>query len=302
MRMSHVSYFRKKLRAVAKCWLEAGADIITTATYQATLEELQSEFELSHQQANASLQSSVTILDQVRSDFWATLSDGMRKQKRFPIIAISFGPLAATINGIDEFSDACNTLSYERFLKFHRHRATVFANIRMNVKVEQSIFCYETIGCTSEAIAITKTMSGEELNNIPYWISFQCRNSKQMAGGESVYEGVLKVLSTASNSSLVGIGVNCVLVSHIVELVRLLQQAIEEYEKQSKPQFRMRILAYPNSGEVWRDGEWTAVESRDAATPSLWADTVQKSGAFILGGCCRTGPQHIHALKEITGK
>lgn len=290
------------MRAVAKCWLEAGADIITTATYQATLQQLQSEFELSHQQANASLQSSITILDEVRNEFWVALSDEMRRQKRFPMIAISFGPLAATINGIDEFSDACNTLSYERFLEFHRHRATMFAKIKMNVKVERSIFCYETIGCTSEAIAITKTMSGDELKNSPYWISFQCRDSKRMAGGESIYEGVVKVLSTASNSTLVAIGVNCVSVSNIVELVSRLQQAIEEYEKQSKSQFRIRIIAYPNSGEVWRDGQWTTVENCDASTPTLWAATVQKSDAFILGGCCRTGPQHIRALKDITGK
>lgn len=69
----------------------------------------------------------------------------------------------------------------------------------------------------------------------------------------------------------------------------LLQQAASVTDKP--------LLAYPNSGEQW-DAErkcWhgQASPARFAAQARRW----HQAGARLIGGCCRTGPAYIAALR-----
>jgi homocysteine S-methyltransferase len=56
------------------------------------------------------------------------------------------------------------------------------------------------------------------------------------------------------------------------------------------------VIAYPNSGELYNveDGSWSGT-----TTPLDYASATRRwvtAGASIVGGCCRTGPEHIHAM------
>ena len=62
---------------------------------------------------------------------------------------------------------------------------------------------------------------------------------------------------------------------------------------------KKHIIAYPNSGEIYdvSDNSWTGtVTPGDVASAARdWLD----AGASVVGGCCRMGPEHIHAMAAV---
>ena len=56
------------------------------------------------------------------------------------------------------------------------------------------------------------------------------------------------------------------------------------------------LIAYPNSGECYDPGpkRWSGAQS--GRPFGEWADAWHQAGARLIGGCCRTTPQDIHAI------
>jgi homocysteine S-methyltransferase len=85
---------------------------------------------------------------------------------------------------------------------------------------------------------------------------------------------------------VLAIGVNCTAPQHITSLIGAIRST------SSKP-----IIVYPNSGETYAatDNSWHGVSSCDdfAAASQHW----YKAGARLIGGCCRTTPEHIRAIR-----
>jgi homocysteine S-methyltransferase len=90
---------------------------------------------------------------------------------------------------------------------------------------------------------------------------------------------------------IVGVGVNCTPPALITSLIA------EMAEATAKP-----ILVYPNSGEGWDavghcwqgDGQMQAFGEQARA----W----RTAGAQWIGGCCRTGPEHVRAVAAVWGR
>ena len=59
------------------------------------------------------------------------------------------------------------------------------------------------------------------------------------------------------------------------------------------------MVVYPNSGEIWDDATrgWSGDASIDdwLAAARRWRD----AGATAIGGCCRTGPEHVRRLRAL---
>lgn len=59
------------------------------------------------------------------------------------------------------------------------------------------------------------------------------------------------------------------------------------------------LHAYPNSGEVYVDKQWLeASGTPDNALAAMAVDWVKKYGVRLVGGCCRTTPDTIRALRS----
>ena len=86
---------------------------------------------------------------------------------------------------------------------------------------------------------------------------------------------------------IAAVGINCTSPSFIPALIQ------EVRSVSSKP-----ILVYPNSGEDYDSSTrtWTGdSDSHDFAEAShRW----RSEGASIVGGCCRTGPDHIRQMRR----
>jgi S-methylmethionine-dependent homocysteine/selenocysteine methylase len=59
------------------------------------------------------------------------------------------------------------------------------------------------------------------------------------------------------------------------------------------------LHAYPNSGEVYVDKQWVQDSgASDESLAALAVDWVANHGAKLVGGCCRTTPETIRAIRR----
>jgi homocysteine S-methyltransferase len=253
-------------------YLEAGADCIISASYQGTIRGFMQRG-LSREEAENLLRSSVTLALEAREDFWGRAENQIGRLK--PIVAASVGPYGAYLADGSEYTGDYD-LNQAELLAFHQPRWQVL------VETEADIIACETIPSFPEAIALSKLL---EVTPDRYaWFSFSCRDFKRISDGTPLAECVAYL---DRFQKIAAVGINCTAPRFISSLVSEAKSATD------KP-----IIVYPNSGESYdtKYKKWLGeTDSQDyAAAATSWCVT----GASIIGGCCRTGPQHIRKLRQ----
>lgn len=262
----------EKIIAVHRAYLEAGAGILLTASYQVSRKGY-AEFGLEPHRADAALLRSVELACQAREEFAP-----IEKSSEI-LIAASLGPYGAALHNGAEYHGNYDC-AFEDLIDFHRQRIAVLA------ESQADLLAFETLPSLEEARAI-----GEALKPWPElaaWFTFNCPDHRaaelQVAHGES-----LRVCAelAASFPQTAAIGINCTQPKWLPSLISELRAASE------KP-----ILVYPNSGEGW-DAQsrcWTG--SSDPAAFGQQAREWYAAGVQIVGGCCRTRPAHIREVAD----
>ena len=103
---------------VHRDYLRAGADCVTTASYQASFEGFMKKG-MSENEAYALIQSAITIAQDTRDAFWEEIRHETHRQK--PLVAASIGPYGAFLADGSEFRGDYG-LSEEALIQFHRKR------------------------------------------------------------------------------------------------------------------------------------------------------------------------------------
>jgi homocysteine S-methyltransferase len=193
------------------------------------------------------------------------------------LIAASLGPYGAALHNGSEYHGNYDC-SFDDLVQFHRERIEVLA------RSDADLLAFETLPSIEETQAI-----GEALGTRPdlaVWFTFVCPDyraaSLQVAHGEALRDCAALA---ARFPQTVAIGVNCTHPKWIPHLIAELREA------SSKP-----IVVYPNSGEDW-DAEarcWTGFS--DPTGFGQQARRWYAEGAQLVGGCCRTRPEHIRQI------
>lgn len=259
------------IRAVHYDYLEAGADIICTASYQATLEGFVARG-MTAEEATRLLELSVQLAVTARDEFWSLISN--RRGRIRPLVAASIGPYGAYLADGSEYRGDYG-LSKRELMSFHRQRFQILA------RTDVDFLAFETIPSLQEGRAIVELL--KEAPEARAWLSFSCCDATHTCHGEDVAE--CAALANAS-SQVVAIGVNCTPPRYIRSLTERIRSATH------KP-----IVVYPNSGEGWDAASNQWVEVSDASSISTGARQWNEAGAQILGGCCRTTPEDIRSLR-----
>lgn len=251
----HLDYFR------------AGADCATTASYQATFEGFEKRG-LTHDQARALIQKCVKIARDARDDFWSDEQNRVGRAR--PFVAASVGPYGAFLHDGSEYRGDYS-LSENELMDFHRERmATLIA-------AGADMLACETIPTLVEARALVRLL--QEFPNMTAWFSFTARDKAHISHGEHFADVVAEI---APHSQIAAIGINCASPRFISSLVSIACDATD------KP-----IVVYPNSGETYNaaTNNWHGTIACADFGPQTraWYDL----GARVLGGCCRTTPEHI---------
>lgn len=256
----------EKIVAVHRAYIEAGAEIIETASYQVSRMGY-AEVGLDPSHADAALLRSVAL---------AKKAAGFYPERRV-LVAASLGPYGAALHNGAEYHGNYNC-TFDDLVEFHRQRIEVLAFAP--AAESPDLLAFETLPSLAEAEAIGQALSHHP--EIPVWFSFTCRDQEHVAHGELLRQCALAV---GDYMQTVAIGINCTHPTFVGSLIAELRAASD------KP-----IVVYPNSGEGW-DAEhrrWTG-----SSDPCAYGEEAREwfaAGAQIIGGCCRTRPGHIRMV------
>jgi homocysteine S-methyltransferase len=259
------------IRAVHLDYFRAGADCATTASYQATVPGFAARG-IPQADALALIRRSVELARQARAIHWAEAQPAARTH----FIAGSVGPYGAYLADGSEYSGDYG-LDEGALSAFHRPRLAALVESGVDI-----IAC-ETIPSLLEARALAALLS--EFPGVPAWITFSARDGVHTSRGEPVRDCAAYL---DSFSQVAAVGINCTPPHFIPSLIREMSAAT-----------RKPIVVYPNSGELW-DAQrkcWYGETSHGdfAAGAREW----YAAGARLIGGCCRTTPEHVRAAGEV---
>jgi homocysteine S-methyltransferase len=246
----------------------AGAQVATTATYQATVEGFIAAA-TGAAAARRLIAGSVELARRGAPEAW---------------VAGSVGPYGAFLADGSEYTGAyCapgwagrsgGGLTVAELRAFHRPRMQLLAEAGADV-----LAC-ETVPAAREAEAL---LAEADILGLPVWLSLTT-----VVGADGVVrtrqgEPAAEVFGMARGQSCVlAVGVNCTEPAGVLPAVGAAAAA-------GTP-----VVAYPNSGEQWNAGAraWAGTPTLTAGQVRAWLD----AGVRLAGGCCRVGPEQIAAL------
>ncbi|MBL8079312.1 MAG: homocysteine S-methyltransferase [Anaerolineales bacterium] len=255
-------------------YFNAGADFAITASYQATIEGF-ARRGLNKDESLALMQKSVKIAQEARGEFWSIESNRVNRTR--PLIAASVGPYGAFLADGSEYRGDYN-LTEGELIDFHRPRVEAL------IASGADLLACETIPCLIEAQALIKLLG--EFPNTYAWFTFSAKDGEHICHGEKIAD-CAKLLD--SSPQVAAIGINCTSPLHIPSLIR------EIKKNTNKP-----IIVYPNSGEVYNPDTNTWHGETSSEEFGLQSKKWHENGATIIGGCCRTTPDHIREIKSWT--
>ena len=259
------------IRDVHRDYLRAGADIVTTATYQASFEGF-ARRGIDAAGAARLMRDAVRLACDARDEFWADHTQGAGRLR--PLVAASVGPYGAVLADGSEYRGHY-AISDAGLRAFHAPRLALLAGSGAD------LLAIETEPTLREALVLASLV--EELQALPAWIAFSCADGLHTCEGQDI--GVCAA-ALQSHRWIGAIGVNCTAPGLMVPLLQRLRA------RTPKP-----LLVYPNSGEGYdADGKrWLGVP--DATQFATSALTWRAAGARLIGGCCRTTPADIRAVR-----
>ncbi|PIA45015.1 hypothetical protein AQUCO_01700520v1 [Aquilegia coerulea] len=272
-------------------YLEAGASIIITASYQATIQGFEAKG-LSRQESEALLKKSVEIALEARDIFYGSHTErssddfgNERTHQRRPVlVAASIGSYGAYLADGSEYSgDYGDAVTLSTLKDFHRRRVQVLAESGAD------LIAFETIPNKLEAQAYSEILEEENIN-VPAWYSFNSKDGVNVVNGDSL----LDCASVADKcNKVLAVGINCTPPRFIHGLIQLIKKVT------SKP-----ILVYPNSGEMYDPDRKLWVQSAGVSDEDFVShvNKWREVGASLFGGCCRTTPNTIRAISKILSK
>ncbi len=254
-----------------RAYLDAGARIIASASYQASRMGC-AALGMSAAEADALILRSVDLAETARGEFLADNPDAPR-----PLIAASIGPYGAALHDGSEYRGDYRVV-IRRLLAFHK------PTIELLDASSADLIACETIPSYMECQVLSELLQHIES---PAWVSFCCKDDKHLSDDTPVSAAAQLF---HDHFQVLALGVNCTAPENVVSLIREIRTEAP----------RKAIIAYPNSGESW-DGvakTWSGDRSGfDPESVSSWI----ASGAQLVGGCCRVGPEEIRAISAGLG-
>ncbi len=246
--------------AAHRAYFRAGADVATTASYQASFAGFAARG-VDRAQAGRLLRRSVALARAAVAD---VAGDGRRRW-----VAASVGPYGAALADGSEYRGRYGR-SVAELAAWHRPRLDVL------VDAAPDVLAVETVPDADEAAAVVDALAGSP---VPAWLSFSVAGTRTRAG--QPLEEAFAVAAGAPE--VVAVGVNCCAPADVGPAVATARAVT------GKP-----VVVYPNSGERWDAARrrWAGPSGFDVTQAGGWV----AAGATAVGGCCRIGPADIAAL------
>ncbi|MBX6750490.1 MAG: homocysteine S-methyltransferase [Micromonosporaceae bacterium] len=244
-------------------FIDNGARVVTTASYQATVDGF---VRRGHDPEHAA--------ELIRSSVGIARAAADAAPVGPVWVAASVGPYGAVLADGSEYRGNYG-LSAADLVRFHRPRLALLA------EAGPDVLALETVPDVREAEALLTALDGL---GVPAWLSYTIAGDRTRAGQPLTEAFAL----AAGHPDIIAVGVNCSSPADATAAVPVAAAAI------GKP-----VVVYPNSGERWDavHRRWSGPASDLDRLAPLWV----RDGARLIGGCCRVPPVTIRRLASIVG-
>lgn len=264
------------ISSIHRAYLEAGADIIETNTFNATsvsLADYQLEdyvFEINKAAAN---------LARIEA---AYISGFDPNKPRF--VAGAIGPTSKTASMSPDVNDpGFRAVTYDQLVKAYGEQVRGLIDGGVDLLLVETIF--DTLNAKAALFAINSVLAEKQLK-LPVMVSGTITDaSGRTLSGQTVEA----FLNSVSHMDLLSVGFNCSLGAE------QLNPFIEELSRKAP----FYVSAYPNAGLPNQFGQYDETPSDMA---SHLKPILDNSSVNIIGGCCGTTPDHIRELSRIAAK
>ncbi|KAI6225275.1 Homocysteine S-methyltransferase 1 [Aphelenchoides fujianensis] len=252
--------------AAHKAFIEAGATVILTNTYQANQKRLRQK--MSDEEALDYLKKGVELAKRAAEE-----------SGRAVRIVGSIGSYATYLKDGSEYrGDYLNTPGFD--VQWIRQNYEIQARALLDLGVR--FLAFETIPTVVEAQHARGVLESFGCDG---WISAQCRDGEHLANGDRFADFAAAV----SNSPRVrAIGVNCTSPECVRSLLASAQSATN-----GKP-----FVVYPNSGEQFDCEEKKYFGDAKVGRMLDELPEWERLGVRLVGGCCRVLPEDLRKIAK----
>ena len=261
---------------IHEAYLEAGADIICTNTFNAT----------SISQADYNTEEYVYKMNKASAEIAKKLTekytDANPDKPRY--VAGSIGPTNKTLSLSPDVNDpGYRAISFDEVKIAYREEVEALLDGGVDLLLIETIF--DTLNSKAAIFAIEEVLDEKGIN-IPLMVSGTITD----ASGRTLSGQTLEAfLNSVSHVDLLSIGLNCSLGA----------TDLQPYIKELAGKAPFHISAHPNAGLPNQFGEYDE-------TPEIMAGHIKQyldnNYVNIIGGCCGTTPAHIKAFAEMAAK
>ena len=288
------------LKQVHSAFVNAGAEIVLTATYQLSFDGFsKTQFNsvpIPRVDAEHYMLSAVSI---ARSSFGQTHG----------IVALSLGAYGAVMIPSTEYSGRYGSTTESDLISFHQDRLMLFVD-HVEVWREVNLVAFETLPRLDEIRAVRRVASLiPRSQHRPYWISVVFSgNDDRLPDGASIPQIITALLSAEYDNRPFAIGINCTKIHKLRHLIIQFERAILH----AGLLFPILVL-YPDGAgrqQVYNTElqKWTEADHASDASVQSWdehmatiVNEVQNRHlwkSMMVGGCCKTTPSHIAKLRQ----
>lgn len=248
-------------------YLQAGADIIETNTFNATSVSM-SEYHM--QPYVGQINRAAVRLARASADKYTLQTPD---KPRF--VAGSVGPTNKTCSMSPDVNDpAYRALGFDDLAEAYAEQMTVFLEEGVDLFLIETIF--DTLNAKAALLAVDRAMSRAG-RRVPVMLSVTLSDS----GGRTLSGQTLGAfLASVQQADLLSVGLNCSFGA----------RDMKPFLKQLGQMAPYYISAYPNAGLPNRFGEYD--ETPDTMASQV-DEYIQEQLVNIIGGCCGTTPDHI---------
>ena len=258
--------------AIKKChmrFIKAGSEVISTGTYQATVQGYMEHCGVSVEKAEEIIGSSVAIAK-------AAIAESKVDHK--VQIAGSISCYGAILHDMSEYTGSyIDNVSKEELKKFHE------TNIRILVSKGIQLFAFETLPALTEAQVLV-----DILHNYPQckaWISFTTKTGTNTSYGDPF----TKVFETfCDDPQVIAVGTNCCDAQYTKTVLEAAKSRLGAHQS---------CIVYPDNRKC---GEMVVPDKlRWASDVKDWLET---GVVGWIGGCCLVTPDYIKEIRRIVAK
>jgi 5-methyltetrahydrofolate--homocysteine methyltransferase len=260
------------IKDIHRQYLEAGADIITTNTFNSNRISM-SDYGMEEQVYDMNLQSAHLAAEAITE-----FEKSGEPQAHF--IAGTLGPTNRTASMSSDVNDpGARAISFDELVVAYSEQARGLIDGGVHILLVETVF--DVLNCKAALFAIDSVFEEKGIT-LPVMVSGTITD----ASGRTLTGQTLEAfMVSVSHFPLFSIGLNCALGAE------QLRPFVEELSLKSG----FYISAHPNAGLPNQFGEY----DQSASFMARIAEDFMKEGwVNIIGGCCGTTPQHIKEIAE----